>query len=75
MPNAHSRSISVVSAAHDEDISSLMIRGATDLRSAKFEIEEQVYIYNIHLNYSHCNLAQRDRSAAKSVGKFQARNF
>ena len=45
IPVPHSRSISVVSTgtAHDEDISSLMIRGATDLRNAKFEIDEQVY--------------------------------
>ncbi|CAL1700791.1 unnamed protein product [Somion occarium] len=42
MPAAHSRSVSVVSGmAHDEDISSIMMRGATDLRNTKFEIEEQ----------------------------------
>ncbi|KAJ3554635.1 hypothetical protein NM688_g3003 [Phlebia brevispora] len=43
----HSRSASVVSSAFgrpggpEEDISSIMMRGASDLRNAKFEIEEQ----------------------------------
>ncbi|CCM03174.1 uncharacterized protein FIBRA_05296 [Fibroporia radiculosa] len=39
-----SRSASVVSSVltrQDEDISSIMMRGATDLRNAKFEVEEQ----------------------------------
>lgn len=45
---SHSRSASVVSSVfgrqngQDEDISSIMMRGATDLRNAKYEIEEQV---------------------------------
>ncbi|KAH9951626.1 hypothetical protein B0H21DRAFT_183868 [Amylocystis lapponica] len=41
---AFSRSASVVSSAfgrQDEDISSIMMRGATDLRNTKFEVEEQ----------------------------------
>ncbi|KAI0773452.1 hypothetical protein BC629DRAFT_1528565 [Irpex lacteus] len=43
---SRTRSASVVSsaygqAAHDEDISSIMMRGATDLRNVKFENEEQ----------------------------------
>lgn len=40
----HSRSVSVLSsgARQEEDISTIMMRGATDLRNAKFEIEEQV---------------------------------
>ena len=40
----YSRSASVVSSIvgrQDEDISSIMMRGATDLRNAKYEIEEQ----------------------------------
>lgn len=44
-PRPHSRSVSVLSSVHarqDDDISSLMMRGATDLRNAKYEIEEQV---------------------------------
>ncbi|KAI0940017.1 hypothetical protein AcV5_001238 [Taiwanofungus camphoratus] len=44
VPPAHSRSASVVSSIfgrHDEDISSIMMRGATDLRNTKFEVEEQ----------------------------------
>ncbi|KAK7695900.1 hypothetical protein QCA50_000539 [Cerrena zonata] len=46
MPINQSRSMSVVSSAtaNDEDISSLMIRGATDLRSAKFELKSR-YIF------------------------------
>ena len=61
MPVTHSRSISVISAgtAHDEDISSLMIRGATDLRNAKFEIDEQVYpnkYYNRILSQYGCSV-------------------
>ena len=49
-PQVHSRSGSVTSSifgrqsAQDEDISSIMMRGATDLRNAKFEIEEQVSV-------------------------------
>ena len=45
MTPGYSRSASVVSSIvgrQDEDISSIMMRGATDLRNAKFEIEEQV---------------------------------
>ena len=45
MTPGYSRSASVVSSVvgrQDEDISSIMMRGATDLRNAKFEIEEQV---------------------------------
>ena len=45
LSSAHSRSASVVSSLFprpDEDISSLMMRGATDLRNVKFEVEEQV---------------------------------
>lgn len=41
----YSRSASVVSSVigrNDEDISSIMMRGATDLRNAKYEIGEQV---------------------------------
>ena len=61
IPVPHSRSISVVSTgtAHDEDISSLMIRGATDLRNAKFEIDEQVYpnkYYNRILSQYGCSV-------------------
>ena len=44
-PYAHSRSASVLSSVHgrqEDDISSIMMRGATDLRNAKFEVEEQV---------------------------------
>lgn len=46
-PRVHSRSGSVASSifgrqlGQDEDISSVMMRGATDLRNAKYEIEEQ----------------------------------
>lgn len=44
---SRTRSASVLSssygqAAQDEDISSIMMRGATDLRNVKFENEEQV---------------------------------
>ncbi len=44
-PRAHSRSASVLSSVHgrpEDDISSIMMRGATDLRNAKFEVEELV---------------------------------
>ncbi|KAI0353620.1 hypothetical protein OH77DRAFT_1438040 [Trametes cingulata] len=44
IPRAQSRSVSVLSSVRggqDEDISSIMMRGATDLRNAKYEIEEQ----------------------------------
>ncbi|KZT12495.1 uncharacterized protein LAESUDRAFT_808096 [Laetiporus sulphureus 93-53] len=44
MPPPYSRSVSVTSttlARQDEDISSIMMRGATDLRNARFEAEEQ----------------------------------
>ncbi|KAL6309669.1 hypothetical protein BKA93DRAFT_821394 [Sparassis latifolia] len=44
MPSSHSRSASVVSSTlgrQDEDISSIMMRGATDLRNTKYEVEEQ----------------------------------
>ncbi len=47
-PHAHSRSVSVLSSTHgrhqEDDLSSIMMRGATDLRHAKFELEEQVVI-------------------------------
>ncbi|KAI0375592.1 hypothetical protein BV20DRAFT_1047883 [Pilatotrama ljubarskyi] len=44
IPRAQSRSVSVLSSirgGQEEDISSVMMRGATDLRNAKHEIEEQ----------------------------------
>lgn len=44
-PRVQSRSASVLSSVHgrhDDDLSSIMMRGATDLRHAKFELEEQV---------------------------------
>ena len=43
-PRAPSRSASVLSSVqgrHDDDLSTIMMRGATDLRNAKFELEEQ----------------------------------
>ncbi|RPD67209.1 hypothetical protein L227DRAFT_17539 [Lentinus tigrinus ALCF2SS1-6] len=42
-PRPHSRSVSVLSSAgrQEDDISTIMMRGATDLRNAKFETEEQ----------------------------------
>lgn len=47
-PHAPSRSVSVLSSTHgrhqEDDLSSIMMRGATDLRHAKFELEEQVVI-------------------------------
>ncbi|PIL37108.1 hypothetical protein GSI_00800 [Ganoderma sinense ZZ0214-1] len=42
-PRTHSRSASVLSSVRgrpEDDISSIMMRGATDLRNAKFEVEE-----------------------------------
>lgn len=53
----YSRSASVVSSIigrQEEDISSIMMRGATDLRNAKYEIEEQVgcqFALVFHLPY------------------------
>ncbi|OBZ70439.1 hypothetical protein A0H81_09981 [Grifola frondosa] len=44
VPRAQSRSASVNSSVYgrpDEDISSIMMRGATDLRNTMFEVEEQ----------------------------------
>ncbi|KAI0650768.1 hypothetical protein C8Q79DRAFT_945109 [Trametes meyenii] len=44
VPRMQSRSGSVLSSAigrQDDDISSVMMRGATDLRNAKFQLEEQ----------------------------------
>ena len=47
-PHAHSRSASFLSSVPgrpQDDISSIMMRGATDLRNAKFEVEELVRLY------------------------------
>lgn len=56
-----SRSASVVSsvfgrqAGQDDDISAIMMRGATDIRNAKYEIEEQVG----HQDHSHQTIDPR----------------
>lgn len=55
LPSVYSRSASVISslfAKVDEDIPAIMMRGATDLRNAKFEVEEQVSLAETHTFYS-----------------------
>ena len=44
LPHARSRSASVLSlsAAPEDDISAIMMRGASDLRNVKYENDEQV---------------------------------
>ena len=55
-PRAYSRSESVSSSVHGrhDDIPSIMMRGATDLRNAKFEIEELVISPCGSRAYMHC---------------------
>lgn len=65
-PPAHSRSASVLSPVRgrpEDDISSIMMRGATDLRNAKFEVEESVRLRCVSHAYMSLNpsVATRNR--------------